>query len=333
MSFTPSSSVSNFRIPILLIGFCRPIEFKRIIDQVELLSPRDIHVSLDGPTEGKQLLTDEVLVIAERWRQESKHNISIAQSEINLGLLSHFILALKSFFARYNFGLVLEDDMEFRSEFIEFLDSEHGVEALTNYWSVSGHNPSKNSDLNMFNDKNEVFFFETSIHTIWGWAASRSSIDFFVDFVNRGTGNPLILHEGIQSFVTDITKDRIFGGAIVDNWSGKIVRAINSQKPNWDNYWVLAAWAARKKSVMPNYSLSRENPEIFGHQTHPRSSRGKSWTQIPRVTIHRGVFEHSSHRDRKLVSIWGNTRMRAYKNLLRSTYSLVLDRKFRWLKR
>jgi hypothetical protein len=320
MSFTPSASFSKFRIPILLIGFCRPIEFKRIIDQIELLSPRDIHVSLDGPTEGKQLLTNEVLVIAERWRQESKHNISVVQSKINLGLLSHFVLALKSFFARYNFGLVLEDDMEFRCEFIEFLDSEDGREALTNYWSVCGHNPSRNSELSLLNGRNEVYFFETSIHTIWGWASSQSSVYFFLDLVDRSTNDSQILHDGVAAFTKWVTRDKVFGSAILENWSGKIERAINSQKPNWDNYWVVAGWSSKKFSLMPNYSLSRENPQIFGIQTHQRLSNGKSWDKIPDLIVSRRVLKRQKHRDGRLAAVWGNTRMRAYKSFVRKKF-------------
>jgi len=317
MSFTVNEKNSEIRIPILLIGYCRPIEFERIINQIESLSVRNVHISLDGPKEGTHFLTTGVLSIAQKWQRESKHKITVSQSETNLGLLSHFVIALKSFFARYNYGLILEDDMEFRAEFVEFLDSIEGKEALVNYWSVCGHNPRKESDLFLYNHKKEIHFFETSVHTIWGWATSKNSVDFFLDFLNRSAQNSMILHEGIYSFAHSVTRDRVFGLAIIKNWSGKIERAISSQKPNWDNYWVLAGWSAKKFSLMPNYSLSRENPQIFGAQTHQHVPKGKSWDNIPDLMILGKVFKRRSRRDGKLVAVWGNTRMRAYKSSIR----------------
>jgi hypothetical protein len=317
MSFTINEKESDIRIPILLIGYCRPIEFERIINQVESLPLRDVYVSLDGPKEGAHFLTTEVLSIAQKWQLESKHRITVSRSETNLGLLSHFVLALESFFARYDYGLILEDDMEFRAEFVEFLDSMEGKEALVNYWSVCGYNPSKESDLHLYNHKKNIYFFETSVHTIWGWATSKSSVDFFLDFVNRSAQNSVILHKGVYSFARCLTRDIIFGSAIIKNWSGKIERATNSQKPNWDNYWVLAGWSAKKFSLMPNYSLSRENPEIFGTQTHHHVPRGKPWDNIPNLMILGKVLKRRKNRDRKLVAVWGNTRMRAYKSVIR----------------
>ncbi len=317
MSFTINEKNLDIKIPILLIGYCRPIEFERIINLIESLPQRDVHISLDGPKEGAHFLTTEVLSIAQKWQQESKHSVTVSRSETNLGLLSHFVHALESFFARYNHGLILEDDMEFRAEFVEFLDSMEGEVALEKYWSVCGHNPSKESDLFFYNRKKDIHFFETSVHTIWGWATSKSSVNFFLDFVNRSAKDSMILYEGVYGYAGCMTKDRVFGSAIIKNWSGKIDRALNSQKPNWDNYWVLAGWSSKKYSLMPNYSLSRENPQIFGIQTHQHVPKGKSWDNISDLLISRKVLKQRNHRDGKLVAVWGNTRMRAYKSFVR----------------
>ena len=46
MNSISTESHEFYRIPILIIGYCRPIEFKRISEQIEELPSRKISISL-----------------------------------------------------------------------------------------------------------------------------------------------------------------------------------------------------------------------------------------------------------------------------------------------
>jgi len=317
MNSISTESHEFYRIPILIIGYCRPIEFKRIAEQIEELPSRKISISLDGPKLGQQLLTDEVLLIANHWREVSKHKISISRSEMNLGLLTHFTSALKTFFSEHEFGLILEDDMEFRPEFIEYLDTDLARKALLKYWSICGHNPLQKYDLSCKEQSEQIEFFETSVHTIWGWAASRSSIDHFLDISYIKSKDSTYLFDTVEKFSKSLTIDSIFRHSINKNWSRKIRRAVNSEKPNWDNFWEIAGWSSGKFSIMPRYSLSRENPQFFGVQTHRHSTNVTSWNSISKFSISNLISQRSRRVDQSLVAVWGNSRFRAYKDFIR----------------
>lgn len=323
MNFIDNNRINVVRMPILLVGYCRPIEFKRIIEQIELLPKRIIKISLDGPKLNDEILTTEVYLIAKNWQEISKHEISISKSNTNLGLLLHFTTALKKFFSQHEFGLVLEDDMEFRCEFIEFLDTDVARDALLKYWSICGHNPLQKRDLSFFQHRGEVVFFETSVHTIWGWAASRASVDLYLEVVERRTGDPKVFFDVIRKFSRSLTKDAIFRISVNRNWFGKVNRAIKSERPNWDNFWLLAGWSSGKSSIMPNYSLCRENPKFFGAQTHEHLTIGESWDSIPRFPVSITISRKKRSMEQSLVAVWGNSRGRAYKDLLRQFRILV----------
>jgi len=303
-------------IPILLIAYCRPIEFSRIAADIELLSPRNIEVSIDGPSPGVELENRSVVDLALRWKSSSRHEITVRHADSNLGLFGHFSLALHRFFTRNEWGLVLEDDLEFREEFVEFLDSLKAKELLKKYFSICGNNPL--SDLSRYKGQEPICFQETNIHTISGWAASSGSVFSFLELLKKSRYDLNNLRLIIRNFSKEITKDNLLARSLFNNWSGKMIRAVNSPKPNWDNYWELAAWDSGKPSLKPTFSLTRESPISFGKQTHQHNFDSKIWPKGQKkfrlevkniVSLERGL-------EIKSLRIWGTTRKRAYKEFV-----------------
>ncbi len=315
MSCTHDGSAVMGVIPILVIAYCRPIEFERLSLQIENLSKRRIVVSLDGPTSGLESMTIEVLRLAKAWRRSSKHDISIICSSVNLGLYAHFRRALADFFDKNPRGLVLEDDMEIRDEFISFLDSPAGQLAISKYWSVCGFYP-KSKDPNYEDSKiSKIEFFESEVHTIWGWASSYQSVKFFIEFSDAHRNEPDHLKHIASDFAKRSTRDPIFRWALSKNWHGKILRATSIERPNWDNFWVIAGWASGKKSLLPTISLTRENPLVHGVQTHVRPTFGAKWN----FSIFSEFIEFNfpvkitKRKQLQILSVWGSSRFDAYK--------------------
>jgi hypothetical protein len=305
-------------IPILVIAYCRPIEFERLLSEIENLSERRVTISLDGPTSGLELMTDEVHRLAEKWQISSKHEISIMRSSVNLGLFAHFRKALEVFFNNNPHGLVLEDDMEIRKELVKFLDSRSGQLALDRYWSICGHYPMSKNHGSGDLQKNDLRFFESEVHTIWGWASSSQSVKFFLDFSHKHRNDPDHLKRIASGFAHRSSKDPIFRWALSKNWHGKIVRATSVERPNWDNFWVIAGWASGKKSLLPTISLSRENPLVYGLQTHKRATFGVPWSfSVFSENIKFKFPVKISKREHiRILSVWGSSRLGAYKQAL-----------------
>ncbi len=250
------------------------------------------------------------------WKSWSKHEIEVWVSEKNLGLFDHFSIALGRFFSQYKTGLVLEDDLEFRQEFIEFLDSSHARDLLDKYFSICGNNPI--TDLSESSFHKLIKLQETNIHTISGWAASDVSVKFFLNFLKNYKSDGPYLASIARSFSRSITRDPFLAQSLLSNWSGKIKRAVVTPKPNWDNYWELAAWSSCKSSVRPSFSLIRESPITFGKQTHNHVFELKMWPK-PSETIELdfgNVLPLSKTLEINALKIWGTWRARAYKEFL-----------------
>lgn len=318
--------IADQYVPILLIGYNRPFETSRIIKELENLPSRTIYVSLDGPRLDSKESSRAVYDILKRWSKESNHNIFIRQQKFNVGLYEHFRLALTWFFSEFKYGIVFEDDMEFRREFVEFIDSSIGKNYLEKYWSISGHNPNMRSDFSRISAFDDIYFFESNIHTIWGWAASSSSVEFFLNFIRQYRSETIYLTSILGKFTREFTNDPFLRHAIYATWKGKIHRASRSINPNWDNYWVLAAWAANKKSILPSYSLSRENPDFRGQQTHTHKTSGTIWHKNKSVRVCNSVAPYKKGREIKNLRVWGITRFSAYKQAIRR---IVSRRQFR----
>jgi hypothetical protein len=298
------------------MAYCRPIEFCRIAYDLESIAPRKIAISIDGPQEGTVAENRAVIDLAKSWKSTSKHEIDIWVSDNNLGLFEHFSLALNRFFSRHEWGLVLEDDLEFRFEMIQFLDTEKARNLLDKYFSICGHNPL--SDLSDFDIGEQIHLQETNIHTISGWASSASSVGIFLDLLKNSKSEVVTLENILRDFSHRITRDPVLALSLFNNWSGKIQRAVRSPKPNWDNYWELAAWHSGKPSVRPTFSLSRESPISFGKQTHTHSFNLQIWPN-PSQSLNlefNAVLPLNKTLEIRALRIWGTHRVRAYKEFI-----------------
>jgi hypothetical protein len=298
------------------MAYRRPVEFCRIAADLEALASRSIEISIDGPLDFTDPENKSVVDFALSWKSWSKHDIRVWVADKNLGLFDHFSLALDRFFNHYQLGLVLEDDLEFRPEFIEFLDSSYARELLEKYFSICGNNPL--SDLSEVSISQSINLQETNIHTISGWAASADSVKFFLGFMKKYRFDSPYLASVAKSFSRRLTKDPFLSIALSNNWSGKIQRAIGSPKPNWDNYWELAAWSSRKASVRPSISLTRESPIVFGKQTHSHDFEFKLWprtSDILNLDLST-LLPLRKTLEVKALRIWGTWRLRAYKEFL-----------------
>lgn len=241
---------------------------------------------------------------------------------MNLGLFGHFSLALDHFFSRNEMGFVLEDDLEFREEFVEFLDSYKAKELLNQYFSICGHNPL--SDLSLYKGKETINFQETNIHTISGWAATSGSVFSFLELLKESRYDINFLTTIIKDFSKGITKDSLLARSLFKNWYGKITRAVYAPKPNWDNYWEIAAWNSGKLSLRPTFSLTRENPISFGKQTHHHNFELKIWPKALQGLRLDATKVIPSKRSLEIqgLKIWGTTRKRAYKEFIRNIFRI-----------
>lgn len=299
-------TILHQRVPILVLAYNRPRTLKRQLDRIEQLKERDISISVDG----HQNYLDEPIVqtvrlIAQKWATVSKHRVRLRFSTPNLGLHGHFKNAFEDFFTENSRGAVLEDDIEFRPSFIDFLDSSNKFQ---DYWSLAGHRPNDNSVLQA---KAQIDFSETNIHTVWGWAASSSSIESYLSLYSSNKRVATSM-SAIESIAAEVTRDPFFRNAFRATWRRKILRA-DKGGGGWDNWWVVTGWNSGKYSLMPNQSLSREELLQDEGQSHSHKSLGLDWNLYSSEQVSKSIKPLDRKCDQELLDVWGIRRGYSWK--------------------
>jgi len=156
--------------PVLLIGFNRPENMRRVIDSIRPAAPTEVYFAVDGPREGSTTDLDRV-----RATQNLVHsidwscNIVTNFQEKNLGCARGVSGAIDWFFNNVEQGIILEDDIVVGEDFFPFM-----WEMLGRYredprvFSVTGSNRIPRGVVGM---ENQYRF--CSVPQVWGWGTWR----------------------------------------------------------------------------------------------------------------------------------------------------------------
>ena len=294
--------------PILIIGFNRPKTLESLVLEVEKLPEREIWISIDGPRDelDKKQIQETITCVAS-WSRNSKHSIRIFEQVLNLGIYKHCVHALSLFFTEFSVGIILEDDIQFRPEFISYVDQNRHELESGKYWSFCGHNPVK--DLSKIAESHSIKFSRTYVHTIWGWASNRESVSQFLQLVNHGNSNEM--NDSIAAGARMVTRDPFVRIGVRKVWQSKLQRALRAESGGgWDNFWIIAGWRSGLPSLMPSYSLARENPLQLEGQSHAHEIAKEIWPSSSiRFGVEPLVVGSQNISDAVLLKVWGITRL------------------------
>ena len=294
---------------LLVMAFNRPKTTEQQLGRIQDLSKRNIHISIDGPrnTQDEEKCL-AVRKITEAWAAKSHHKVSITSENTNLGLHRHFMKAFSAFFSNYDFGMVLEDDIEFRNSFVDFIDQIHETRIYRDYWSIQGHNPLDEGH-NGFLSSREIRFKKSDFHSVWGWASHSHSVERMLKFIGDSE-DPNVIRASIEQGANLFTSDPILRMAIKNVWLSKLLRARSLESGGWDNWWVASAWLHQMPSLMPNVSISRETLNQREGQSHHHTQTGISWSenQKEEVLFEKEFGNSPTSREIKLLRTWGITR-------------------------
>jgi len=295
--------------PLLLMAYNRPQTTQSQLNRISKLGNRRICISIDGPQNSEDSeKCREVRMIAERWASGSSSMVSINVSEVNLGLHRHFMLAFSRFFSDYEFGIVLEDDIEFRQSFIDYIDQMNLSRGYRNYWSIQGHNPLPQAAVS-FETNHTVQFEETNFHSVWGWASHSESIERMLKFISDANDSNVLMKSVVRGSEL-FTSDPLLKIAIKNVWLKKLIRARTLNSGGWDNWWVAAAWLHQTTSIMPDISISRESLIQNEGQSHSHTQIGSRWadTKLEVLSTNPHITKNSNHKEVELLRTWGITR-------------------------
>lgn len=229
--------------PVLILGFNRPEKIKVLIQNLRVVKPSKIFVSLDGPrrdNESDLQNIHKVKIEIEKidWECEVYKNYS----NVNLGCKVGVFSGISWFFGNVEFGIILEDDIIPNATFYPFcqellvkfqFDNKIGMIAGSNLVS------------NIVNISESYTF--SNYANIWGWATwKRAWEKMDLDLVNWKKWK-----SSDKNFKSINDSNKWFKYYWLD-----IFDAIEMGKiDTWDFQWFFTLWLNNQLCIVPRKNL------------------------------------------------------------------------------
>lgn len=152
--------------PILIIGYNRPKNMKRMLSRIFFSPERKVYISIDGPRSPEdELKVLEVQNLVKSFVSKNPHlEIQIRFSELNLGCKNGVSSAIDWAFEHEDSLIILEDDVVISDEFFVFTDHYLKMyESDNQIWHINGFSPLLPPYLS------DTSYFTKFAH-VWGWA-------------------------------------------------------------------------------------------------------------------------------------------------------------------
>lgn len=151
--------------PCLIIGFARFEGVARTLDVLAKSKVKLIYLALDGPRTPEQSLTQtRIIHHAEEVCTANRIVLHVWQREENLGVAASIMSAIDWFFSQVQSGVILEDDLIFDTNFLNF--SSQALDYFkddSKVWLISGNNYFSDGVVKSDNSW-------STYPLIWGWA-------------------------------------------------------------------------------------------------------------------------------------------------------------------
>lgn len=299
-------------VPILIIAYNRPNTLNKQLNRINLLAKTKVLISIDGAKPEIANHREKTLRVAEEWAISTYHEVQVVNQSKNLGIYEHLPTVMEEFFSNHSFGAILEDDIEFNSSLFDMFSSYQDLITSGNYWSVCGHNPNNtNTPSDNFLYAN-LEVYPSNFHSIWGWATSAVNAKMFLNNYKTNL-NSKYIREVLTQTARQFTKDPLLQKAFILTWQRKLSGwTMRRNESGWDNRWVFEGWCQGALSLLPEYSLSREELNQTEGQTHLHSTVGQEWKNHGNRSY---VFYLSSKNNKmeiSLLTVWGIRRLYAW---------------------
>jgi len=240
-------------LPILVLAFNRPDLLEGLLDELKSNNCTNVYVSIDGPrdeNENDTRLVSECVQIARCYVNEDHLNVCT----VNLGCKLGVVAGIEWFFKVESAGLILEDDIRFNSEFLQFIAASlEKYEYNLEVGSISGFTPlGLNSQVSESSDCYFHPYFSS-----WGWATWKSRWNFYD--LNPSDWKVVLSNMKMSP------AERNF-------WANKFDLVFKNQIDTWDYQFIYASFKYGWKTLVPRENLI-SNVGFREDATHTKNYR------------------------------------------------------------
>lgn len=281
-------------VPIVVVGFARPILMGRLLKFLDQIQKTNIIISIDGlDSSANPNLSQKhnnTILECQKWSNQSKHNVRLITHKKNLGCNQHTISAIKYCAETYGYGLLLEDDCEVRQEYINFLNKYEELLTRENIHSICGWNLDWNLDLSA-KPKNLKIRFNSSglMGASLGMTFSRRSYKLFESSLQEKNFD--VWDKLIKDHINSTSFNLLQKTILIDFWQKKVRSCVRTWDQNlstysiqnengWDARWQLSAIFGKQEFLIPTWTVARENLFQDEGQWHPHEFKYPSWDKI-----------------------------------------------------
>jgi hypothetical protein len=155
---------------VLILGFNRPEFVEQRVKELGPNPPFRVHISIDGG-----INSDMQDHYAEIEHDLDKRYFNISYKKTNLGLVKHVTGEISQLFERYEFVIVIEDDVQISKNFIRDVGENLMENSNPRIATWGGYSPiNKISALEGLNCWRQTHYFSA-----WGWGISREHWSYY----------------------------------------------------------------------------------------------------------------------------------------------------------
>lgn len=173
---------------ILLLGFNRPEKLHRRLVEIAGNYPTKLVISLDGGS-SSGARSKMVKSVNNFKKQNPEFRTELILREQNLGLSKHITTAIAEVFEKFEYCIVLEDDVSISENFISTMIKSQKIFNISNAFTIGGFSPIS-GPRSKWCARN--FFRETIYFSAWGWMTSAEKWKLYnleIDLTSSGLSN------------------------------------------------------------------------------------------------------------------------------------------------
>ena len=217
-------------LSVLIIAYARSEKIEKMLKLFSEMRNIKVYVSIDGPKNSEiKYRQEELRKILKEY--ETKLSINLLWGEQNLGIKNGVINAVDWFFSQEDFGVILEDDLEFDSDFFSYvLENKKYLYGDSDILMICGSRFAPNSSQHSCTSTYPI---------IWGWATNS----------NKWNEMRQLIFKPKKIQFKDIFDYKM------QFWFSGAYKAIHGDIDTWDLPLAFEMYRSKKKSIIPPINL------------------------------------------------------------------------------